>query len=126
MYEVFTETHFSGAHRLRDYNGACEFLHGHNWDVKVTVRSRELDKIGLAIDFKILKKHVNVIADRLDHVDLNDIFTEEVGNPSAENIAKYIYDEMKVRIAKEDTPAFMHRVDIWETQGNCASYFEEA
>ncbi|MBT4131733.1 MAG: 6-carboxytetrahydropterin synthase QueD [Candidatus Marinimicrobia bacterium] len=125
MYEVFTETHFSSAHRLRNYNGACEFLHGHNWQVKITTRSRELDKIGLSIDFKILKNHMKDVTDRLDHVDLNTIFTEEIGNPSAENIAKYIFDEMDALIKAEDTPAFMYRVDVWETPGNCASYFEE-
>ncbi len=126
MYEVFTETHFCGAHRLRNYNGACENLHGHNWEVRVTVRSETLNDIGLAIDFKIVKKNINVIMDRLDHEDLNEIFTEEVGNPSAENIAKYIYDEMKEVIAKEEGDAFMYKVQVWETPGNCASYFELA
>ena len=125
MFEVFTETHFSSAHRLRNYDGACENLHGHNWDVKITVRATELDKIGIAIDFKILKMHIKEVTDRLDHIDLNEIFTEEVGNPSAENIAKYIFEEMKERIAKENTSAYMYRVDVWETKGNCASYFEE-
>ncbi len=126
MYEVFVETHFSGAHRLRNYNGACEFLHGHNWEVRITCRSRELDSIGLAIDFKTLKKHMNEVTDKLDHVDLNELFTEEIGNPSAENIAKFIFEEMNERIKAENTPAWIHRVDIWETPGNCASYFEEA
>ncbi len=126
MYEVFTEKNFCGAHRLRNYNGACENLHGHNWEVRVTVRSETLNDIGLAIDFKVVKKNLNVILDRLDHTDLNDTFTEEVGNPSAENLAKHIFDELKISIAKEDGDAFMYRVDIWETPGNCASYFEHA
>ncbi len=126
MYEVFTEKNFCGANRLRNQNGACENLHGHNWEVRVTVRSETLNDIGLAIDFKVVKKNLNVILDRLDHTDLNDMFTEEVGNPSAENLAKYIFDELKISIAKEDGDAFMYRVDIWETPGNCASYFEHA
>ncbi len=125
MYEVFTETHFSAAHRLRNYNGACEHLHGHNWDVRVTVKAEELDDIGIAIDFKLLKKAVKEIVDgRLDHTDLNVIFDEESGNPSAENIAKYIYTEIAPLIKAENTAASISRVDVWETPGNCASYYE--
>ena len=124
MYEVFTETHFCGAHRLRNYNGACENLHGHNWKVKATVRSEKLDEIGLAIDFKVLKKNLNVILDELDHTDLNDTFTEDKGNPSAENIAKYIYDRLSLTINNINESANVYRIDIWETPGNCASYYE--
>ncbi len=127
MFEVFHETHFAGAHRLRNYNGACENLHGHNWKVRATVRATELDDISIAIDFKTLKKHVNSILDRLDHTYLNEtIFTEEYGNPSSENIARYIYGQLKPMIASEDGSAYIWRVDIWETPGNCASYYEQA
>ena len=127
MFEVFHETHFAGAHRLRNYDGACENLHGHNWKVRATIRSKVLNDVGIAVDFKILKKCVNIILDRLDHTYLNEtIFTEEYGNPSSENIAKYIYGELKPLLLLEEKNAEVYRVDIWETPGNCASYFEHA
>ncbi|MGM0443884.1 MAG: 6-carboxytetrahydropterin synthase QueD [Fibrobacterota bacterium] len=127
MYEVFTEKHFSAAHYLRNYDGACENLHGHNWQVRTTVRTEKLDDIGLAVDFKVLKKNLNAILDTLDHTCVNDtVFTEEFGNPSSENMCRYIFEELKKELAKTHPHVRMYRVDIWETPGNCASYFEQA
>jgi 6-pyruvoyltetrahydropterin/6-carboxytetrahydropterin synthase len=122
MFEVTTEINFAAAHHLREYCGSCENVHGHNWLVRAAVRSETLDKIGLAIDFKILKKYLKMISDKLDHNDLNTIFTQD--NPSSENIAKYIYYELS-KLIKQDYPQVrVHRIDVWETPGNCASYFE--
>jgi len=124
MFEVSTEINFASAHHLRGYCGACENVHGHNWLVRAAVRTNQLDKIGLAIDFKILKKNLKSIADKLDHTDLNLIFDEKLGNPSSENIAKYIFNEL-ARLLKPDYPQIsVARIDVWETPGNCASYFE--
>ena len=122
MFEISSEINFAAAHHLREYCGSCENLHGHNWLVRATVRAKELNSIGLAIDFKILKKHLKTVADKLDHVDLNTIFTKE--NPSSENIAKYIYVELSKFLKEENPQISVYRIDVWETPGNCASYFE--
>jgi len=122
MFEVSTEINFAAAHHLREYCGACENVHGHNWLVRATVRALELDKIGLAIDFKILKKHIKLIVDKLDHTDLNLIFDEKLGNPSSENIAKYIFNELEKSLKPEFPQILVYRIDVCETTGNCASY----
>lgn len=120
MYEVTSEMNFSAAHHLRDYNGPCENVHGHNWLVRASVRCKTLNNIGIGIDFKLLKNGLNAVLDKLDHTDLNLIFTEEFGNPSSENIAKYISDELGKLL--NDERITIHRVDVYETPGNCASY----
>jgi len=122
MFEVSTEINFAAAHHLREYCGSCENLHGHNWQVKAVVRAEKLNKIGLAIDFKILKKHLKAVVEKLDHTDLNTIFVVE--NPSSENIAKYIYEELTKSLKNESENVLVYRIDVWETTGNCASYFE--
>jgi len=122
MYEITTEAHFSAAHRLRNYNGPCENLHGHNWVVRASVRCEELDKIGLGIDFKILKNRLNAVLDEFDHRDINEAFDPIGLSPSSENIAKYIYDKLNVLLADDGVKAF--RVEVQETPGNCAAYFE--
>ncbi|MCP3898608.1 MAG: 6-carboxytetrahydropterin synthase QueD, partial [Desulfobacteraceae bacterium] len=95
MYDIFIKTHFAGAHHLRDYPGDCEQPHGHNWKVKVTVRATELDELGMGIDFKVLKKRVNFIIDKLDHRDLNEMDAFSDVNPSSEHIAKFIFDNLQ-------------------------------
>lgn len=95
MYDIFIKTHFAGAHHLRDYPGDCENPHGHNWKVKVTVRATELDKIGMGIDFKVLKQIVKEAIDKLDHRDLNNMAMFKDVNPSSENIASYLFGELK-------------------------------
>ena len=124
MFEVSTEVNFAAAHHLREYCGACENVHGHNWLVRASVRTTQLDKIGLAIDFKILKKHIKLVVEKLDHSDLNLIFDEKLGNPSSENIARYIFSELANSLKPEFPQISVARIDVWETPGNCASYFE--
>lgn len=120
MYEVTSEMNFSAAHHLREYNGPCENVHGHNWLVRASVRCEELNDIGIGIDFKLLKKALNDVLDKLDHTDLNLIFTAEVGNPSSENIARYISEELSKIL--NDERVKIYRVDVYETPGNCASF----
>jgi 6-pyruvoyltetrahydropterin/6-carboxytetrahydropterin synthase len=124
MFEISSEINFSAAHHLREYCGSCENVHGHNWLVRATVRAGQLNPIGLAVDFKVLKKHMKSVVKNLDHGDLNVIFTKEYGNPSSENIAKYIYYELSESLNLEYPQVSVCRVDVWETPGNCASYFE--
>ncbi len=122
MYEITSETSFSAAHRLRNYKGPCENLHGHNWLVRATVRCSKLDECGIGIDFKVLKKTLNAIVDEFDHKDLNTILDKMNLNPSSENIAHYIFDKLKSVLC--DWDGSVVRVEVYETPGNCAAYFE--
>src|SRR5258708_36597658 len=98
MFEVTVEDSFAAGHYLRNYKGKCENPHGHNYKVRVTLAGKELDKAGLLLDFKDLREVMKHVIDRLDHQMINDIepFTEL--NPSAENLAKYFYDEASGRL----------------------------
>lgn len=120
MYEITIETHFSSAHRLRQYNGECERLHGHNWKVRVSVASDLLDNLGMVMDFKDLKEKVNALINRFDHQYLNEIppFTEL--NPTTENMAKHIFDEL-TKVINTDILR-VSRVTIWESPTCFASY----
>jgi len=118
-YTLWVKASFAAAHRLREYEGNCERLHGHNWKVEAAVESDRLDSRGMAIDFRAIKTALQGILDRLDHGYLNDIppFTEE--NPSSENLARYLYDELE-RVIPE--PARVCRVVVWESEDARAEY----
>jgi 6-pyruvoyltetrahydropterin/6-carboxytetrahydropterin synthase len=122
MFELKIEDHFAAAHNLREYQGKCEALHGHNWKVEVVVRARELDGIGLAMDFGDLKKLTGEILDALDHRYLNELEPFMKSNPSSENIAKHIFEMLGARL--EGTGLWVHKVTAWESEKACASYLE--
>jgi len=122
MYEVSIQTAFSAAHRLRNYQGDCEALHGHNWKVQVTVQARKLNDIGLAIDFKILKKITGEALSRMDHTCLNDISPFDAVNPTSENIARVIFEELKPRVTELDVA--LAKISVWESDNAWASYCE--
>jgi len=123
MYEVMIKSEFSAAHSLREYEGKCEALHGHNFRVDVYAGAEEVDGTGLTIDFRILKEKTNVILDQLDHKHLNDLpyFTET--NPSSENIAAYIFNNLKGEFSNENV--VLNRVAVWESENSCATYSEK-
>lgn len=122
MYELTITSDFAAAHNLRQYEGECENLHGHNWKVEVTVESKGLNKIGLAIDFKILKKILKDILDKLDHKYLNKIPPFNKENPSSENLARYIFKQFKTALKNKGVkPA---KVKVWESDNACAAYYE--
>src|SRR5436853_3360467 len=98
MFEVSVEESFAAGHALRGYRGKCENPHGHNYKVRITLQGDRLDNIGLLWDFKELKTAMNQVIDRLDHQYLNDIEPFKQDNPSAENIAKYFYQETRERL----------------------------
>jgi len=125
MYEVTVEDSFAAGHYLRNYRGKCENPHGHNYKVRVTLRGAELDKAGLLLDFKDLKEVMKHVIDRLDHQMLNDIEPFKVLNPSAENIAKYFYDQANGRLqAVTQGRVDVKDVTIWETDTTTARYSE--
>ena len=125
MYEVTVEAGFSSGHYLRNYKGKCENPHGHNYKVRVTLAGATLDEAGLLLDFKLLKHVMRPVIDRLDHQMLNDLEPFTVLNPSAENLAKYFYDEANARL-KQATKGRVRVKDItiWETDTTTASYSE--
>lgn len=125
MFEVTVEADFSSGHFLRNYRGKCENPHGHNYRVRVTLYGKELDHAGLLLDFKLLKQVMRPVIERIDHQMLNDLepFTEI--NPSAENIAKFFYDQTNEQLA-EMTKGRVRVKDctIWETDTTTATYYE--
>ena len=122
MYEVSIQTAFSAAHRLRNYQGDCEALHGHNWKVQVTAQAQTLNEIGLAIDFKMLKKITREALGRLDHGCLNDMTPFDMINHSSENIARVLFQELTTSIAA--CGAILVKVSVWESDNAWASYYE--
>jgi 6-pyruvoyltetrahydropterin/6-carboxytetrahydropterin synthase len=124
MFEVSVEQTFAAGHSLREYKGKCENVHGHNYRVRVTVSGAELNRIGLLVDFVDLKRQVRAIVDRLDHQFINDLEPFTVLNPSAENLAKYFYDELMKGFPGENgtAPIRISEVKIWETDTSTATH----
>jgi 6-pyruvoyltetrahydropterin/6-carboxytetrahydropterin synthase len=125
MFEVTVQDTFSSGHYLRNYKGKCENPHGHNYRVRVTLQGAELDNAGLLLDFKELKLVMKPVVDYLDHKMMNDIEPFTVLNPTAENIAKYFYDECNTGL-KDTTSGrvSVKQVTIWETDTSIATYYE--
>jgi 6-pyruvoyltetrahydropterin/6-carboxytetrahydropterin synthase len=121
MFEVTIEETFAAGHALRNYRGKCENVHGHNYRCQVTIEGAELDSIGLLVDFVELKKVVHGVLDRMDHQWLNEFPPFDVLNPSAENMARYIYDEVTGGL-KTREGVRVNAVRLWETDTACATY----
>ena len=122
MFQVSVEETFSAGHALRGYRGKCENPHGHNYRVRVTLQGPELDSIGLLCDCTQLKHVMREIIGGLDHQFMNDLEAFRTVNPSAENMAKYFYDEVTRRL--KDLPPGAHITDtvVWETDTTSAQY----
>ncbi len=123
MYELMVEERFSAAHQLRGYKGKCENMHGHNFKVQVFVSADMLNNIDLAIDFHDLKDILKEALSGLDHAFLNDVFPFTEINPSSENIAKWVYDNVKKKV-NEDHIA-VSAVTVWESDTASATYYED-
>ena len=122
MYELKIISQFAAAHRLRNFKGGCERLHGHNWKIEVHVTGNKLEDNGLLIDFRDIKEATGKVLDKLDHRFLNELEPFKTINPSSENIARHIFNSLssefnnkEVRIAK---------VTVWESDSACAGYYE--
>ncbi len=122
MYKIYVEGHFDAAHALRGYKGKCEMLHGHRFRVVVKVSASKLDDIGLAYDFTELKAKLNTILERFDHTTLSDIPPFGKINPSSENIASTIYNELKT--ALKEAPVELAAVEVWESPNSGVEYRE--
>ncbi|HZG53031.1 MAG TPA: 6-carboxytetrahydropterin synthase QueD [Pyrinomonadaceae bacterium] len=121
MFEVMIERNFSSAHQLRGYKGKCENLHGHNYKIEIFARGRELDHIGLLVDFGELKTAADDIVQYLDHRNINELppFDVEL-NPSAENLARYILERVAARVGDERVQVY--KVRCYETPTSVATY----
>lgn len=121
-YQLKVLTEFASAHTLRDYPGACSRMHGHNWKVETEVEAVALDDMGMGVDFKQMKVAANEVGDRLDHRYLNDIEPFDKVNPTAENIAAYMFREISAKLNSETVT--VKAVTLWETDRACVRYSE--
>ncbi|HOK05376.1 MAG TPA: 6-carboxytetrahydropterin synthase QueD [Victivallales bacterium] len=122
MFEIEITKNFSAAHQLKHYKGDCSKLHGHNWQVKVIVQAKKLDEIGIALDFRKLKKTLDEVVSSLDHSNLNELPQFNNVNPTSEVLAKFIYREISNII--NDDNLKVSRVSISESTDSTASYYE--
>lgn len=125
MFELTIIVDFEAAHCIKGYPGKCSRLHGHNWKVEVQVTGSELNELGMLIDFHDLKAEVNKVINTLDHFYINEIhpFTEK--NPTAENLAKYIYDELAKQVAFTTKPVQVSSIKVWESAHSAVKYTGE-
>lgn len=123
MYEIQIESGFCAAHRLRDYKGKCEHLHGHNYRVQVTARSQALGTGGMVLDFGDLKQAANAVLQRLDHSYLNDLAPFDQIEPSAENIASYLFQEIAENLG--DQSDLLYSVSVYESDTSRATFIKD-
>jgi 6-pyruvoyltetrahydropterin/6-carboxytetrahydropterin synthase len=122
-YTLKILTDFASAHTLRDYPGACARMHGHNWKVEVEVSARQLDEIGMGVDFRVIKQATRDVAERLDHRYLNELEPFTQVNPTAENIAAYFHRELSANLNNDRVQ--VQAVTLWETERACVRYVED-
>ena len=118
MFEIKVKTDFSAAHNLRNYEGKCENLHGHNWTVEGVFRYKKVDGNGLAVDFRIAKSALKDAVEGLDHSYLNELAYFKKANPTSENIAKFIFNSVREKIKS------VYSIAVWENEKSCAIYSE--
>lgn len=122
MYKLTIRTSFAAAHNLINYQGDCENLHGHNWRVEVTVTATELDKAGLGIDFKVIKREAGVVIKELDHKYLNDNPAFKGISPSSEHISRYLYHRLSETLNNDIIK--VDNITVWESDNASATYYE--
>lgn len=116
MYRLRARVHFDSAHKLENYEGECARLHGHRWEVEVSICSEELDETGFVIDFKDVKEQLKDILP--DHRYLNE---EYEFNPTAENISRHIYEELRERLDIREG-AWIDSITVWESPNSSVTY----
>jgi 6-pyruvoyltetrahydropterin/6-carboxytetrahydropterin synthase len=123
MLNIFVKTHFSAGHHLRNYPGNCEKPHGHNWNVEVMVKATKLDNLGMGIDFRTVKNALATVMDDLDHCNLNEHPEFVSQNPSSENIAIYIFKQLKEPLTSENY--YLYSISVGETENTRVTYMDE-
>jgi 6-pyruvoyltetrahydropterin/6-carboxytetrahydropterin synthase len=125
MFEVTVEAGFSSGHYLRNYRGKCENPHGHNYRVFVTLIGKDLDEAGLLLDFKLLKQVLKPTVDFLDHQMINELEPFTIINPSAENLARYFYDQTRQQLHDMTSGRVTIKdCTLYETDTSFARYYE--
>ena len=122
MFEIAVESAFEAAHRIENYPGKCARLHGHNWIVEAIVQGTELNELGILIDFKILKSELNNVLEELDHRYLNELEIFARKNPTAENIAKEIFEKLSASEIFSDS-AKLKAIKVHESPKSCVTYY---
>ena len=122
MYTLTTMVEFSSAHTLVGHSGPCKKMHGHNWRVEVEITGEKLDKIGMVVDFKEIRKSTNLVVDELDHEFLNNLEPFSEDNPTAENIARYIFTKLSEEFSNKNVK--VNSIKLWETDKSAVSYKE--
>ena len=120
LYRVHVRRHFDSAHALRGYQGQCERLHGHRWQIVVCVERAALDEVGLAVDFTALKRELDAVLAPYDHCLLNETPPFDCINPSSENIARTVYEQLQTRLPG----VALVYVEAWESPDAWATYYE--
>jgi 6-pyruvoyltetrahydropterin/6-carboxytetrahydropterin synthase len=120
MYEIKIKADFSAAHRLKEVGGKCEALHGHNYTVEVAVESETLNEQGMVMDFRALKTKTWALLEALDHRYLNELPPFQKANPSAENLAAYIYAQLSPQI--DGPERRINEIVVWESATSRATY----
>lgn len=127
MYELRVKASFDAAHYLWNYSGKCGRVHGHTWKVELAVAGNELDETGMLADFLDLKGILREVIDRFDHVLLNDVapFCGCEGmmmNPTAENLARVIFEEAREKVQERFPALKVVSVQVWESAGSSVIY----
>lgn len=124
MYDVVIDEDISASHRLTGYQGGCENLHGHNWRVRLEVSAEELDRLGLAVDFTVLKDLLHDIIQAYDHTYLNELPDFAGLNPTSENLARIVYQRCRSRLQALDRRLAIKSVGVWESSRTFVRYYE--
>lgn len=114
---------FSAAHALRGYIGDCARLHGHNWKIEAEIKTNSVNSIGIAVDFKDIRKAMREISETLDHRYLNEIPPFDTINPTAENLAAWFYAQLAA-IVNSKTQKLI-AISLWETERASVRYSED-
>jgi 6-pyruvoyltetrahydropterin/6-carboxytetrahydropterin synthase len=123
MYELKIITQFAAAHRLENFYGKCEALHGHNWKVEVFIQGERLDEAGLLLDFGVVKAQARQVLEEIDHKYLNELPAFRHQNPSSENLARYLFERLAAALNRDGVK--VSRVNVWESDTSCASYYQD-
>jgi len=123
VYEIYVKDHFAAAHALKGYDGNCSNLHGHNWIIEAFIQCRKLNKLGIGIDFRDVKGVLKDVLSKLDHTNLNDIAEFGAVNPTSENLAKFLFIELSLRLNTESTK--VKKIMVFESPGCGSAYWEE-
>lgn len=119
MYEIAVEDTFDAAHCLPDYQGSCRQLHGHTYRVKARFRVGSLENSGMAIDFRAAKTVLRSVLEYMDHCYINELPEFSAQNPTAENIARFIFERIQTQHDQ------VWSVSVWETPTSCATYYRD-